>query len=61
MKSLHVSISLFNIIESLNFMNFFQIASAKEKIATIDRQKEYLENNLAEAEGNLREMVQARP
>ncbi|VDN60461.1 unnamed protein product [Dracunculus medinensis] len=38
-----------------------EIASAKEKIATIDRQKEYLENNLAEAEGNLREMVQARP
>lgn len=38
-----------------------EIAKAREKIAAIERQKEYLEKSLAESENNLREMVQARP
>ena len=40
---------------------YFQMEKAKEKIAAIDRQKEYLEKSLAESEQNIREMVQARP
>lgn len=42
-------------------MIFFQILKARDKIAAIERQKEYLEKSLAESERNIREMVQSRP
>ncbi|VDM48146.1 unnamed protein product [Toxocara canis] len=38
-----------------------EIEKAKEKMAAIDKQKEYLEKSLSESERNLREMVQSRP
>uniref|UniRef100_A0A0M3HRL2 Prefoldin subunit 1 n=2 Tax=Ascaris TaxID=6251 RepID=A0A0M3HRL2_ASCLU len=38
-----------------------EIRKAQEKIAAIDRQKEYLEKSLGESEKNLREMIQSRP
>ncbi|CAI5449430.1 unnamed protein product [Caenorhabditis angaria] len=32
----------------------------KDKVASIDKQREYLEKGLAEAEANLRELIQSR-
>uniref|UniRef100_A0A915A042 Prefoldin subunit 1 n=1 Tax=Parascaris univalens TaxID=6257 RepID=A0A915A042_PARUN len=38
-----------------------EMRKAQEKMAAIDRQKEYLEKSLRESEKNLREMIQSRP
>uniref|UniRef100_A0A0N5AGV3 Prefoldin subunit 1 n=1 Tax=Syphacia muris TaxID=451379 RepID=A0A0N5AGV3_9BILA len=58
------SIGRMFILEDVDTEIAFQDAEtekAKEKIASIERQKEYLEKSLAESERNIREMVQSRP